>query len=30
MPAYGASMAESIADFKVPLQTTINMAPFYK
>lgn len=30
MPAYWASMAESIADFKVPLQTTINMAPFYK
>ena len=30
MPAYGAAMAESISSFMVPLQTTINMAPFYK
>lgn len=30
MPAYGAAMAKSIADFYVPLQTTINMKPFYK
>lgn len=30
MPAYGAVMAESISSFMVPLQTTINMAPFYK
>ena len=30
MPAYGASMAESIADFRVPLQTSINMKAFYK
>ena len=30
MPAYWATMAESIADFKVPLQTTINMEWFYK
>ena len=30
MPAYGATMAESIANFHVPLQTTINMKPFYK
>lgn len=30
MPANGATMAESIADFKIPLQTTINMEWFYK
>lgn len=30
MPAYWATMAASIADFSVPLQTTINMEAFYK
>ena len=30
MPAYGATMAESITEFKIPLQTTINMEWFYK
>ena len=30
MPSYGAAMAESIAEFKIPLQTTINMEWFYK
>lgn len=30
MPSYWASMAKSIADFKVPLQTSINMKAFYK
>ena len=30
MPTYGATMAESIADFTVPIQTTINMETFYK
>ena len=30
MPAYWAAMAESIASFMVPLQTTLNMEWFYK
>ena len=30
MPSYGATMAESIAEFKIPLQTTLNMEWFYK
>ena len=30
MPAYWATMAESIADFNIPLQTTLNMEWFYK
>ena len=30
MPAYGGTMAASIADFNIPLQTTINMEWFYK